>query len=158
MATATPIDNTHWQNPKTISGHLLWMRRGMRTTPMQLLKLVYICHGWMLGLASQELVDEPVEAWPYGPVVPTVYHEYKRFGRYPIEVPINDRGPTLTGRQIRIVEAVHDVYKNASGPKLSALTHKPGTPWYKIFHRYGSGAIIPSPLIRDHYRDKFGLE
>lgn len=49
-------------------------------TPMQVLKLVYISHGWQLGLHGRPLVNEPIEAWQYGPVVPSVYHRYKRFG------------------------------------------------------------------------------
>ena len=44
---------------------------------MHVLKLVYVCHGWMLGIHGAPLITEPVEAWTYSPVVPTVYHRYK---------------------------------------------------------------------------------
>ena len=37
---------------------------------MHAIKLVYLCHGWMLGIYGRSLIGEPVEAWRYGPVVP----------------------------------------------------------------------------------------
>jgi len=40
---------------------------GRSITPMQLIKLVYIAHGWTLGLYDQPLIGEQVEAWTYGP-------------------------------------------------------------------------------------------
>ena len=118
---------------------------------MQIIKLVYIAHGWMLGLFSEELIDDVVEAWRYGPVVPRTYHEFKRFGGYPIEVPVNSRQEELTHTQNSIIDAVHDVYRNVSGSKLSSLTHKKGTPWHDIYHTIGEGAIIPSSVILRYY-------
>ncbi len=37
-------------------------------TPMHLLRLVYISHGWMLAIYGRSLFHESVEAWKYGPV------------------------------------------------------------------------------------------
>lgn len=42
-------------------------------TLMKIIKLVYIAHGWHLAHKKSPLISEPVEAWPYGPVVPSVY-------------------------------------------------------------------------------------
>ena len=151
-----PIDNQHWHDPKAIANHILWMRRDAPTTPLKLVKLVYICHGWMLGLTSEELINEPVEAWQNGPVVPSLYWEYRRFGGYPIEVPIAEQ--PLTDNQVKVIEAVHDVYKDFSGPQLSELTHRNGTPWHEIYYKDGVGAVIPSSIIRNHYRTVLGVD
>ncbi len=38
------------QSPLNVAAHLLWILRDILSTPMHLLKLTYISHGWMLGL------------------------------------------------------------------------------------------------------------
>ncbi|RYE90398.1 MAG: DUF4065 domain-containing protein [Cytophagaceae bacterium] len=54
---------------------------GVEVTPMKLLKLVYISHGWSLALLNEPLINEAVEAWTYGPVIPSLYQELKEYGR-----------------------------------------------------------------------------
>ena len=65
-----------------VAEHIRWLRtnEGEPTTPLHLVKLVYISHGWVLGFHGIPLIRESVEAWKYGPVIPAVYHRYKPFG------------------------------------------------------------------------------
>ena len=58
-----------------------------KITPMQAMKLVYFCHAWMLALLHKPLIEQPVEAWRYGPVVPEVYRSLRRYGGEPIPRP-----------------------------------------------------------------------
>jgi uncharacterized phage-associated protein len=44
-------------------------RNGVLLTPMKLQKLVYFAHGWYLALLGKPLINEPVEAWKFGPVI-----------------------------------------------------------------------------------------
>ena len=46
---------------------------GRSLTPLQLIKLTYIAHGWMLTLYGRPLIVDEVEAWKYGPVIPDLY-------------------------------------------------------------------------------------
>ena len=51
---------------------------------LKLVKLVYIAHGWHLGLYDEidrPLIREDVEAWKYGPVVRSVYDAFKGVGK-----------------------------------------------------------------------------
>ena len=144
------------RSPQVVADHILWLRRGHETTPMQVLKLVYICHGWVLGLTDLPLVDEPVEAWRYGPVVPSVYHRYKSFGRDAITTAPVDRSGMLGDQQRELVEIVEEVYRDYSALELSGLTHQPDTPWDTVRREYGIGAIIPNELIRNYYRELLG--
>src|SRR5260370_13471552 len=52
---------------------------GQQLTQMQLQKLVYFAYGWYLAITGTRLIDERVEAWQWGPVVPSIYKEFKRF-------------------------------------------------------------------------------
>ncbi|WP_366513810.1 type II toxin-antitoxin system antitoxin SocA domain-containing protein [Planktotalea sp.] len=51
---------------------------------MKLQKLVYIAYGWHLALSGKKLFTEEIEAWKHGPVVPSLYHEFKHLRENPI--------------------------------------------------------------------------
>ena len=146
MTTATS------REPRLAAEQILWLRRGTETTPMHVLKLVYISHGWTLGLYGRSLINEPAEAWRYGPVVPSVYHRYKSFRGDPITTEPVDRSDAFDDEQRDVIEQVHEVYGDFTALQLSALTHKPGTPWDVTYREYGAGVIIPNELIRDYYK------
>lgn len=62
-----------------------------KLSPLKLQKLVYISHGWHLAIEGQNLVsDEFAEAWQYGPVFPSLYHEFKGAGKGAITSPATD--------------------------------------------------------------------
>ena len=146
MTTATS------REPRLAAEQILWLRRETETTPMHVLKLVYISHGWTLGLYGRSLVNEPAEAWLYGPVVPSVYHRYKSFRGDPITTDPVDRSDAFDEEQLDVIEQVHEVYGDFTALQLSALTHKPGTPWDITYREYGVGVIIRNELIRDYYK------
>jgi uncharacterized phage-associated protein len=119
-------------------------------TPMKLLKLVYIAHGWMLGLTGRALVSEDVEAWKYGPVIPELYREIREFKKDPVtELPQASKNPNLDDLEKHIVRQVYDIYGDLDGLKLSTLTHSVGTPWHQIWK--GRREVIPNDLIASYY-------
>lgn len=131
-------------------------------TQLQLLKLVYIAHGWTLATLGSPLVDEPVEAWKYGPVIPSIYHEFKHFGSMPISQPSVDLHidgkvsiPEIPDdkRVHQVLEKVWSVYSGLSGPALMRLTHQDGTPWSQFYDPNTMGKVIPDAVIAQHYRD-----
>lgn len=141
------------QIARIVAEQVLWVRKDTDTTPMHVIKLVYLCHGWMLGICERPLIVESAEAWRYGPVVPTVYHAYKSFGGEAIETVPRDRSKEFDEEQIELMEAVLDAYRDHTALALSAITHQPGTPWHRVYRGgWGEGAIIPNKLIRDHYK------
>ena len=125
-----------------VSQQILWLRRDTGTTPMHVIKLVYLCHGWTLGLKDAPLITEPVEAWRYGPVVPSTYHTYKAFGGGPITVVPQERTADMDDLQARLIVAVLNAYQSYSALQLSNITHQPGTPWHETYHVWGEGCII----------------
>lgn len=139
---------------------------GKTLTPMQLVKLVYIAHGWHLALYDVPLIADKTEAWQYGPVIPEVYIKFKSFGRQPIseKAVINDPfwgeyAPELdeSDSKFKFLKEVFRAYGHLSGFQLSNITHATGTPWYEISSggkETGWERTIPDELIKDHYKKK----
>ena len=138
-------------------------------SPLKLQKLIYFAHGWHLALRDQPLIDEYIEAWDYGPVVPSVYHEFKEFGNRPINIPgttIELSGdtkfrivtPRLSPESDQSVEAllkkIFEVYGAYSALRLSADTHKVGTPWEETrkLHPNRKGVDIDDELIQAYFK------
>ena len=55
---------------------------------MKLQKLAYFAHGWNLAIRNTPLINESVEAWKFGPVIPSLYHDVKGYGMEPITAKI----------------------------------------------------------------------
>lgn len=125
-------------------------------TPMQLLKLVYIAHGWTLGICSTPLITEQIEAWKYGPVIPDLYQHVKKYGSSPIfDEKLgnfwNSKNAEFTKDEDAILNYVIDTYGSIDGIRLSQITHASDTPWSATF-KNGWGDVIPTDLIAHHYR------
>ena len=130
---------------------------------LKLVKLVYIAHGWHLGLTEKQLIREDVEAWKYGPVVRSVYDAFKECGKRTITKTVTTgmieemRGidDLADDNTIQFLEKIWKFYREFSGVQLSQLTHKKGTPWYRTWHddekQSDFGVVIPEETIKDYY-------
>lgn len=74
---------------------------GIGLTPMKLLKLVYIAHGWHRGYFSENLINDAVQAWRYGPVIPDLYRKVKGYGRRDIDSQSRDMASLVMRRTLR---------------------------------------------------------
>lgn len=144
-----------------------FLKRGQDTgteiTPMKLIKLVYIAHGWNLGFTGESLLTEQVYAWKYGPVIDTLYNTFKEYGSSPIIELYNpnvfDEKPPMPDKAAEpLLDAIWKAYGQFDGVQLSAMTHQEGTPWYITWHERGGkdGRHIPiaNDLIEKHYKEK----
>lgn len=121
-------------------------------TPMQLLKLVYIAHGWMLGLYSIPMIRDKIQAWKFGPVIPDLYHETKYCGDSPVTEKLNfDNNDQLVPVELDLISQVYGIYGHCSGVALSNLTHQTGTPWDSVYVSGKSDIIISNDIIEEHY-------
>ncbi len=122
-------------------------------TPMQVLKLAYIAHGFMLGIHGKPLIGEPVEVWPYGPVFSILYHRIKGYRSTPITADIDAgiEAAKLSSEEDSIIKQTYEIYKNYSGVELSSMTHKTGTPWHDSNAQELSH--IPNEYIKSYYEE-----
>ena len=139
---------------KLVAEQILWLRREVETTSLQVTWLVYLCHGWMLALGNRALINEPIEAWYYGPMISSLHHLYKAFEGGPItDIPGSDQSSKFDEEQLGNIEGVSGSYGGRSALELSSLVIQRDTPWDIISRRYDAGAIIPNELIREYYLD-----
>jgi uncharacterized phage-associated protein len=122
-------------------------------TPMQILKLVYLAHGWMLGLYGRPLISQNVMAWKYGPVIVDVYHSLKSFRATDVDreivSPVNG---TLGELEADLVTKIYNAYKDWNGIELSNLTHRPDSPWSVTVDKSGLDSVISNDLIQDYFK------
>lgn len=138
---------------RTVANRFLALsnERGDALTPMQLLKLVYIAHGWMLGLYGRPLIRDQVQAWQYGPVIPRLYNAVRDYRGQPVTRPLSAPNEVLSGQEDDVICQVYEIYGSKTGPALSRLTHAEGTPWALTYVDGEFGVVIPTDLIEDHY-------
>ena len=140
---------------RTIANRFLALaqERGKQLTPMQLLKLVYIAHGWSLGLYGRALTRDTVEAWQYGPVIPRLYSAIRSYRSSPVTAPLlAPADDHLSPIDESVICQTFDIYGSQSGPGLSRLTHAANTPWHQVYRSGEFGIEIPNDIIADHYQ------
>lgn len=154
------------ENPLAVANYFIQKSfdTGNELTPMKLVKLVYIAHGWHLALTEKPLINEPIQAWKYGPVINSLYHTFKEYGNEQITKPESEfKGfqsvtPMVDETKKSFLDKVWEVYGGQDGVQLSSLTHQPHTPWYIVWHEKGGkdskSVIIPNDLIKLHYKEK----
>jgi uncharacterized phage-associated protein len=120
-------------------------------TPMQLLKLVYIAHGWSLALHGRRLIQDEIQAWQYGPVIPRLYNAIREFRSNPVTGRLSEEGSPLDAEAKDLISQTFETYGAMNGVALSRITHAEGTPWSQTYKTGAFGLVIPDDLIRDHY-------
>lgn len=123
-------------------------------TNLKLNKLLYYVYGVNLVFNDGERISESPQAWKYGPVFPTVYHEFKRFGAGSItegKSGIEDIGNPMVKLA---ADKVFEHYFGMEGYQLVSLTHKPGSPWAQTYKRFKKDVTIPDDCIRTYFKEQ----
>lgn len=114
-------------------------------TPMKLQKLLFYTQSWHLKLNNkQPLFDDQFARWKFGPVIPYVYHDLKKYGSSEISDymktiriegnKIKALTPTIQEDDTKakdLINKIVEVYGKYSGTELSNFTHGPNTAWSK---------------------------
>lgn len=132
-------------------------------TNMKLVKLIYVAQGLSLSLLDRPIFnDDEIQAWKYGPVIPSIYHEFKHCKSDPITSKSlildgnwgQSSEPKLTDPDDKkIVELTWNLYKDTPANELVSSTHRPGTPW-SLTYINGENRTIDNRLIKKYY-DQF---
>lgn len=135
-------------------------------TNCKLIKLTYIAYGWTLAILDRRLFHERIEAWGYGPVIPSLYHEFKEFRNDPINsysMQLDDSNytkqttPEIKKREtdiLFVLNYVWRVYKRFTADSLCSLTCEEGTPWYSTYKKDERHTKIQPEEIKKHFSKK----
>jgi uncharacterized phage-associated protein len=126
--------------PAHIANYFLWRAWGenIQITPMKLIRLIYIAYGWNLAINNKKLFQEDIQDGKHGPLIASIYHEFKRFGNQPISkdnyaadfnietgellsVPIV---PSDDYDTLKVLNAEWEIYKHKNSQELQTITKK----------------------------------
>ena len=137
--------------------------------PLRLMKLVYIAHGFMLAIMNRSVLNprfDKVEAWKYGPVIPSVYHSFKIYGNNPItkkttvftdeevgkDIEYKIVTPQLEDKEAKqICNFVFNRYEKFSDWDLVKFLHKPQSPWGLVYEE-GKNNEIPDLYTKIYFK------
>lgn len=123
-------------------------RDGRPVSNLHLQKMLYFLQLLFVEVFGIPLFPEEFEAWPYGPVMPSVYGEFSRFGGAPIEVTFRGISDFIQQEHKGFIDVAIDVLRGKSPWDLVRVSHSDNSPWdiiYNQHHRYKG--TIPNDLV-----------
>ena len=136
---------------------------------LKLQKLLYFVQAFFLINDCPPCFDEKIEAWDFGPVVPEIYREYKRYGG--MDIPTIDYYVKFDKKNIwnteriyyediisdddkEMIQAVVDKFAHCSATFLVNLTHNQD-PWINAYVN-GQRNEITKEDIKRYFEQKKG--
>lgn len=154
--------------PSDVAKYLLYrsLEDGELVTPLKMQKLVYYAYVWTLVKNKKKLFEEKIEAWPSGPVVPSLYRELKDYGSSPIDekylgVKNEAELEPLFSKFPRDVKAtldeVYEDYMTKTAFELVSLTHSE-KPWVEARKGLSSTESSSRPISDDLIVQQYGQQ
>lgn len=126
----------------TVANNILQraFRDNVPVTPMKLQKILFFAASEYSKKTHKPLLTERFEPWQYGPVVRSVYSEFKSFAGNPIRSFAKDaQGQAFVIEEKydpNLADALNAVWertKNRDAVDLSRITHLENSAWYNAF-------------------------
>lgn len=133
---------------------------GDLVSPLKMQKLVYYAYAWALVKNKRKLFNENIEAWPNGPVLPSLYKELKKYGSAPIPEDFIDAGSEeeLTKQfpkdVLETLDKVYEKYMTLTAFELVVLTHSE-KPWVEARKGLRSNETSHKPISDDHIKEQY---
>jgi uncharacterized phage-associated protein len=117
---------------------------------LKLQKLVYYAQGFHLALYDKPLFKEDITAWQHGPVIPALYHNYKKHGSGAIPIPQNVDFELYDEQTKSLLDEVYNVFGQFSAWKLRNMTHEE-EPWITA---NSNGEIISHDSLKSYFKTR----
>jgi len=124
-------------------------------THMRLQKLLYYVQGWHLAMHEKPIFNDEIEAWAHGPVVRSVYDQFKHFDNKPIILDEATSPKSKIGRgESDFVASVWEAYKGYSAWSLRQMTHNE-SPWKNARGGLDAAAKSTNKILRSDMQSFF---
>lgn len=134
----------------TIANYVImyYEKRDHGVSNLKLQKILYFLQALFLIKKDCELFDEEIEAWGFGPVVPSVYRKYMQFGC--MDIPAKDIDePFIDNKTKTIIDSFLERVRDMSSTYLTDITlHQ--KPWKRNYIK-DKKKIIPKKEIRKYF-------
>jgi len=120
---------------------------------LKLQKVLYFSQAARLALDSKPLFKDEIHAWDYGPVINSVYHDFKRNQNTAIKNPKGDAYEAFEPQTTAFLEDIWQLFGKYSAGKLVAMTHA-HAPW-KDTYDGTPNKVITKSSIEKYYKNVF---
>ncbi len=120
---------------------------------LKLQKILYFVQAEFLVTKNQPCFAEEIEAWDFGPVVPSVYYEYRVFGG--ANIPCIGKSlirRSISARDREILNGIIDECSSYSASALVEITHNQ-TPWIEAYEKGGYNNEITIESIKAYFEE-----
>lgn len=114
---------------------------------LKLQKLLYYAQGTFLAIHNQKLFNDPIVAWKHGPVVESVYQNFKSYGASGID---SFQEVKLDDETVALLIEVYDVFGKYSAWGLREMTHQED-PWKST----NQSDVIDPYLIKKYFEEHY---
>lgn len=115
-------------------------------TNLKLQKVLYFAQAYFLAKLGHPLFSDRMEAWEYGPVVPSVYRKYRSNGSNPI-ISEEDRS-SLDEVDKEILRQIWSTFGGYSASRLVDIAHA-HAPWKNAYQT--TSKVISNKSLREYY-------
>lgn len=122
---------------------------------LKLQKLLYYAQGHYFAANGVPLFSDPIQAWSHGPVVPSVYHSFKRFESGDVVLDKNDPFDwgDVDPETTEFLIDVWETYGAFGAWRLRNMTHAE-PPWRESFEDDRRHIEIPRDVIFQYFSER----
>lgn len=120
-------------------------------TNMKINKLLFYAQGHHISKYNRPMFEDKIEAWNHGPVVPSVYLAYKKYGDNPIHTYDENAVHDIPEESEEILYGVARKYGKYTASALRNMTHVIGSPWDNVYNPQNIHTEITQDSMKSYF-------
>ena len=126
-------------------------------TNLKLQKLLYYAQGHYLAQHGEPLFDDRIQARKHGPVVASVYQQWKSDGAQELHLPDDDtfEFSDVDEDTTKFLLDVWNRYGSLAAWRLRDMTHEE-PPWRDVYKPGEAGTVIDQKAMQKYFRSLYG--